>query len=127
MNYSDAVILARHLRKNQTSQEKKLWEKLRNRNLDGYKFSRQKPIKYESVNFKNRFFIVDFYCAQFKLIVEVDGTYHDFYKEYDKEREEIISLYGYEIIRILNFDVDQNLESVLSKIRDKIKNKIRNP
>ena len=61
--------LARENRKNQTEAEKRLWiEVLRNKKMDGYKFTRQKPIEN---------YILDFYCSKLKLGIEVDGSSHD--------------------------------------------------
>ncbi|MFY0651174.1 MAG: endonuclease domain-containing protein [Cyclobacteriaceae bacterium] len=64
---------AKENRKHQTEAEKILWDKVRNRNLDGFKFRRQYPIGS---------FIVDFYCYEARLVVEVDGGYH---KEKDQK------------------------------------------
>ena len=72
---------ARRMRKEPTATEEKLWNVLRNRKLDGYKFRRQQPFEG---------FIIDFYCEQAKLGIEVDGEIHlqPNQKQYDQEREE---------------------------------------
>jgi very-short-patch-repair endonuclease len=59
---------AKALRKDETQAEKILWAKLRNNQLKGYKFRRQHPIGL---------YIVDFYCHQLKLVIEIDGDYHN--------------------------------------------------
>lgn len=104
--------LAKELRRGHTDSEKKLWELLRNSNL-GVKFRRQHPIDA---------YIVDFVSLQERLIVEVDGGYHDNPDqiEYDKERTRVLNEIGFEVIRFTN-------EEVLNdpyKVKDKIKAKI---
>ena len=64
---SKSIPRARHLRRNQTTAEAKLWRVLRNRALNGWKFRRQYPIDR---------FIVDFACVEARLVVEVDGATH---------------------------------------------------
>ena len=68
---------SRELRQPLTPAERKLWTMLRNRNLAGYKFRRQHLIGH---------FIVDFYCAQVRLVVEIDGDIHSRQVEYDAAR-----------------------------------------
>ncbi|MBS1555521.1 MAG: NTP transferase domain-containing protein [Bacteroidetes bacterium] len=65
--------IARELRKSQTPAEKLLWANLRNRKLEGYKFIRQHPIPFNYSGEQEQFYIADFYCAEKKLVVEVDG------------------------------------------------------
>jgi len=99
--------VSRDLRKSMTKQEKHLWYDC----LAGY------PVRW----YKQRIidnFIVDFYCSQAKLVVELDGSQH--YTEqgeaYDKERSEIINAYGIEVIRFSNYDIDTNFEGVCAEI-----------
>lgn len=101
---------ARELRKNQTDAEELLWQLLRNRKLNNLKFRRQHPLKAG--------FILDFYCVEAKLGIEVDGGYHNQKKqlEYDAERTKIINEYGVKIIRFTNEQVLQNTELVLQEI-----------
>lgn len=107
---------ARELRKNQTDEENILWQHLRKRKLGGFKFNRQFPIVYGNyLNGKPNFFIVDFYCFEKKLAIEVDGKIHDFQKEYDKERERIIKNLGVKILRFKNEELN-NISEVLDKI-----------
>lgn len=101
---------ARELRKNQTKAEAFLWQLLRNRQLNHLKFRRQHPLKAGC--------ILDFYCAELKLGIEIDGGYHNEneQQEYDAERTKIINDYGIRIIRFTNEEVLQNIEKVLGDI-----------
>jgi uroporphyrinogen-III synthase/very-short-patch-repair endonuclease len=108
--YAQYIIkLAREFRKNPTVTKKLLWAKLRNRNLDGLKFRRQYPIER---------YIVDFYCDELKLVVEVEGSIHDKPEQqnYDNERFKDLTLSGYQILRIQNYEVLNNINGVLEKI-----------
>lgn len=107
--------LARELRNNPTPSERKLWMILRRKQLLGYKFLRQKPIIYSQRNRKAFFIIADFYCAEKKLVIEVDGKYHDFQKEYDQKRSLVIKKLGLNILRIQNHELE-DLKSVKEKI-----------
>lgn len=73
------IAYARELRKNQTKAEEVLWNLLRNRQLDGFKFRRQHPV--------SPLYILDFFCSKVKLAVELDGDHHDgkTQQEYDVE------------------------------------------
>jgi very-short-patch-repair endonuclease len=84
------IELARELRKNSTTAEKLLWEELRNRQLNGAKFYRQHPLIYEEDRGNLHFFIADFYCAEHKLVIELDGKIHEYQRNYDRERDLII-------------------------------------
>ena len=105
---------ARELRKNQTEYEGLLWEILRGRRLSGKKFLRQHPIIY-TVYQRPYYFIVDFYCAEAKLVIEVDGNIHDTSVEYDQQRTEILKSKGLHILRISNNEF-LDLEKVIDKI-----------
>ena len=104
------VILAhaREMRHTQTTAEATLWQALRNRQT-GFKFRRQHPI-YR--------FIIDFYCAQAKLLIEVDGESHleSEQAEYDKARTEYLEEFGYKVIRFTNDDVRHNIDAVVGEI-----------
>ena len=97
---------ARSLRQPQTAAERKLWARLRDKQI-GFKFRRQHPI-YR--------FIVDFYCAACRLVVEIDGDSHVDQVEYDEARTEWLNMHGYRVIRFFNSDVLHNLEGVLETI-----------
>ena len=89
------VDVARRLRAEMTPAERVLWEELRGRRFRGFKFRRQHPIGC---------FVVDFYCPEKKLIVEVDGGIHDSLSQRaaDEEREEWLSILGLQMVRIPN-------------------------
>ena len=94
--------LARELRKNPTESEKILWEVLRKRKLNGFRFIRQKPFVYEINQKKKHFFIADFYCPEKKLEIECGGSSHDYQLYYDQQRDIIIKSLGIETLRIRN-------------------------
>jgi len=109
------VKRARELRQKMTDAESLLWINLRNRKFHGLKFLRQHPIVYDMHNNKPLYFIADFYCAERKLIIEVDGKIHDFQKEEDQHREEILKSLKLTVLRIKNEEVG-NVRAVLDKI-----------
>jgi very-short-patch-repair endonuclease len=100
---------ARALRKSETLAEKRLWEQLRNRNLDGFKFSRQVPIGP---------YIADFVCREQRVIVEVDGATHSTDDElaHDRRRSEFLKSEGYAVIRFQNDEVLNGMDEVLTPI-----------
>ena len=101
-SYNGITSLARDLRKNQTTEEKILWEEIKERRIGGYKFLRQHPVFYRIDKGWIEFYIADFYCNKLKLIIELDGRIHDNRKEYDKERDEKLAAKGFLVIRIEN-------------------------
>ena len=104
----DSIIeSARRMRRETTRAETLLWERLRKRRLGGFKFRRQHII---------RTFIVDFYCPQARLVVELDGSVHDLQKAYDEERTKILQELGYQELRFLNDEVELDINQVLKKI-----------
>ncbi|MBX3102596.1 MAG: class I tRNA ligase family protein, partial [Bacteroidetes bacterium] len=98
------------LRKNLTSAEAELWKHLKNKQLDGHKFRRQHSIGY---------FIVDFFCYEEKLAIELDGEVHhtEAAQAYDKERTEYLNQLGIRVIRFANKHVFESANEVLSEIR----------
>lgn len=110
MRTTESIQLrAKELRKEPTPAEKILWERLRNRQLGGFKFRRQAAMGGV---------IADFYCAECKLIVEIDGDIHDLLTEEDEQRTKEIQRFGYRVIRFRNEEVEQAVESVLNRILD---------
>lgn len=101
------LSFARELRRPLTPCEKKLWEVVRARGASGWKFRRQTPIGP---------FIADFYCAEVRLIVEVDGRSHADREEYDAWRTEWLESQGYHLIWFTNLEVGKQLEGVIGKI-----------
>ena len=95
---------ARANRKTPTPAETTLWQKLlRNRQFHGYKFLRQKPIGP---------YVADFYCAELKLVVEIDGDSHAEQEAYDAERSAYLARQGIRILRYTNIDVSQQLAGI---------------
>ena len=105
---------ARALRRNQTKPEAMLWERLRNRNLQGFKFRRQHIIND---------YIVDFFCREKRLVIEIDGPYHNdaIQQGLDKKREATLIENGYYLLRFENREVLENLEVVIKKIESSLK------
>src|SRR3989344_7206613 len=108
------VSRARELRKETTEAEKLFWDKiLKNKKLSNLKFTRQKPIDH---------FIVDFYCAQLLLAIEIDGEVHKFQKERDKERDNILEQkFGLKVVRYKNEEILTDLNAVVKDLTRKIK------
>ena len=104
------VRLERHLRRQATDAETKLWYALRDRRLGGFKFVRQEAIES---------YIVDFVCREKKLIVEVDGGQHA-ENTRDRARDRVLTADGYHIVRFWNSDVLSNRDGVLSMILAKL-------
>lgn len=108
--------LARELRKNQTPEENTLWQLVRNRKLNGFKFLRQYPIVHGNDHHGNLlFFIADFYCHEKQLVVELDGKIHDNQKDYDQQRDLILNDLGLRVVRFSN-DAMENPEVVVKEI-----------
>lgn len=106
---------AKSMRLEPTEAEDLLWQNLRGLKL-GVKFRRQQPVDI---------FIPDFVCTQKKLIIEVDGEYHNGKEqiELDVERTRILETIGYKVLRFTNEEVLTNVSSVLERIRTEIKNR----
>jgi len=111
-----SIKRARELRQNMTGAEQLLWLNLKNRKLLGLKFLRQHPIIYQVSENRPYYFIADFYCAEKKLVLEVDGLIHEFQKEQDEHREDILKSMDLNILRIKNAEVE-DVHVVLEKIR----------
>ena len=103
-----SIARARRLRRDQTDAERKLWFALRNRQLDGFKFSRQMPIGS---------YIADFVCRREKLIIELDGGQHAAQVARDARRTAFLEARGFNVLRFWNNDVLMNMEGVLEMIR----------
>lgn len=117
LTWKSITEIARELRKNPTPSEKLLWKHLRKRQLRGYKFLRQKPFVHEQRQNKHFFYIADFYCAELKLVIEVDGKIHDFQKEYDYQRDMVLNGLGLSVLRIKNEEL-VNIDEVLGRIME---------
>ncbi len=105
---------ARSLRSRSTDAERCLWYRLRNRQLNGWKFRRQVPIDR---------YIADFACLDAKLIVELDGGQHALNMGEDAARSGVLEACGYQVVRCWNSDVlvrtDDVLEDILSHLEQK--------
>ena len=111
----EILRIAAELRKNMTPAEKVLWERIRNRQVSGYRFRRQHPI-YEMV--------VDFFCYEAMLVIEVDGSVHEdsYQAERDVERTKILDGFGLKEIRFKNAEVMNNIDDVIRQIEKALNN-----
>ena len=105
---------AKELRSSETEVEKKLWALLRNRQLEGKKFRRQHAIGN---------YVLDFYCNECKLAVELDGEIHNKkeIQQYDSARTQELKDYGITVIRFWNSEVMNNTGKVLERIAQFLK------
>jgi very-short-patch-repair endonuclease len=101
--------LARKLRQNMTLGEVLLWQRLKRKQMRGYDFDRQRPIDR---------YIVDFYCKDLKLAIEIDGSSHDGEeaKINDDIRQERLESLGVRFLRFNDADVKRNMEMVVGSI-----------
>jgi very-short-patch-repair endonuclease len=111
------ISRARELRINQTTAERIFWrELLNNKERIKYKFSRQKPLDN---------FIVDFYCSELLLGIEIDGKIHSFSKIRDQERDDILrEKYNILIVRYTNEQVMDAIKNVFDNLLYKIKSRV---
>ena len=101
------VEKARQLRQNSTYSERLLWKYLKAKQMLGYDFDRQKPIdKY----------IVDFFCNELMLVIEIDGISHDNKQAYDNQRQRSLEELGIIVLRFNALDVVNNTDGVLESI-----------
>ena len=108
------TTLARENRKHPTLAESKLWYMLlRMKNFSGYKFTRQKPLAN---------YIVDFYCAELHLAIEIDGDSHAESMAYDLQRTQALNKMGVSVIRYANDEVLNNLEGIYDDLASKVEN-----
>jgi very-short-patch-repair endonuclease len=114
----ETMEAARLLRKNMTYYEKQLWEKLKGKQIDGYRFRRQHPIDL---------FIADFYCHEARLVVEIDGEIHNHKEEYDDGRSAEMEKYEIKVIRFTNSEVEENIENVVSRIKQAVSQRLISP
>ena len=101
--------VTRRMRREPTDAERILWEHLSNKKTNGIRFRRQHPIDW---------FIVDFYSPQNRIVIELDGGIHLKTRKQDEARENHLKGLGYKVIRFRNEEVENNLESVLTRIRE---------
>jgi very-short-patch-repair endonuclease len=109
----DTMRAAARLRKNLTLGEYLLWKKLRDRKIFNTKFRKQHPVNN---------FIVDFYCHEYKLVIEVDGDYHNDEDQiqYDLDRTSDLINFGLKVIRFTNFEIINDIDHVIEEILNSI-------
>lgn len=98
------------LRRSAPKAEAMLWRYLKERRLEGYKFRRQFSIDG---------YVVDFYCPELRIAIEVDGPTHfinDEVKKYDRQRQKYIENFGIRFLRVTNADIYHNLNGVIEEI-----------
>jgi very-short-patch-repair endonuclease len=109
VNYiKELTPVSRKNRNNPTLAEKKIWIELLRKNQTGFRFLRQKPI--------NRF-VLDFYCSELDLAIEIDGSSHNKKKNYDLERDKFLKLIGINTIRFTNNEILNDFENVKQKLK----------
>ena len=116
LNYNNNKLKdrRRNLRNNSTKAESLLWEHLRKNQILGFKFRRQFSIDA---------YVVDFYCTEFKLAIEIDGVTHlkDEEKEYDDYRQTSLEKVEITFLRFTNQDIFDKLNWVIDTIKNKVK------
>ena len=111
------VPLAKTLRKNMTPEEKHLW----------YDFLKHYPIRFMRQKTMGKY-IVDFYCAKAKLVVEIDGIQHYFDEGYEKDETRTAFLekeFGVKVLRFTNADIINKFEGVCNRINDSVQQSLR--
>jgi very-short-patch-repair endonuclease len=98
---------AREMRKNPTPAEDRLWQRLQRQQINGLRFRRQQVFEG---------FIVDFYCPEAHLVVEVDGDVHELQADYDEARTAVLEGLGLRVLRFRNDEVFENIDGVLTVI-----------
>jgi len=105
----EALKFQREMRRNMTEPEKRLWHVVRNRQISNAKFRKQSWLGP---------FLVDFFCAEAKLVIEVDGDSHAHQQGYDARRTAWLAAEGFRVIRFSNDEVMRNLDGVAVVIAD---------
>ena len=108
----DLIVYAKELRKNMTPWEMKLWNW----------FLREYPIRFQRQKVIDNY-IVDFYCAKARLVIELDGGGHytDEQMQYDATRTKILEKYGLKVLRICNLEIDNNFYHICEYIDREVK------
>ncbi|MBI5016332.1 MAG: DUF559 domain-containing protein [Deltaproteobacteria bacterium] len=109
----EVLARVRGLRREQTDAERRLWAHLRARQLGGFKFRRQHPVGE---------FVLDFFCDEALLGIELDGGQHaeEDRQRYDLERSEWLAKLGIRVLRFWNHEVLRNTEGVLERLRQEL-------
>ena len=106
--YPELLRRAIELRKNMTPEERSVWQELRGNRL-GFHFRRQHPLAP---------YIVDFYCHEIRLVVEIDGSPHRKQQGYDQLRDNYLARHGIRVVRVANHAVRNDLPAVIRMIRE---------
>ncbi len=111
--YNDPKLKPRRkeLRRNQTKEEKLLWTNLRRKKLN-FKFSRQYSVGP---------YILDFYCVEKRIGIELDGAQHLENKDYDRERDNYLMMNDVKVLRFWNVEISVNIDKVLERIKKELK------
>ena len=102
---------ARELRKAGNLSEVLFWRAVKNKQLNDLDFDRQRVIGN---------YIVDFYCHEQALVIEIDGSSHDDKKAYDQIRDEYLQALGLRVLHVQDVDVKQNLAGVVELVREQL-------
>ena len=102
---------ARNLRNNSTLSEILLWKKLKGKQILGYDFHRQKPLDN---------YIVDFFCNELMLAIEIDGRSHRYIVLADRERQNSLESFGVHFLRFTDYEIKTNMNNVIRVIETKI-------
>ena len=105
---SNLKAYANRLRKHMTLAEVLLWNELKQKKMNGYDFDRQRPIGD---------YIVDFYCKDLQLVIEIDGRSHNFKEDKDKERQELLENLGVHFLRFWDDEIKHDRISVVERIK----------
>jgi very-short-patch-repair endonuclease len=114
----ETLARARELRRRPTAAETLLWRRLRSAQVEGFRFRRQQPIGR---------FIVDFFCSEAQLVIEIDGDTHAGRKAYDASRTEWLTKESYRVIRFMNTEVLRSLDTLLQVVLDECRRSRTNP
>lgn len=108
------------LRNKPTEAEARLWKVIQHSKLEGRKFRRQHSVSY---------YILDFYCPEERLAIEIDGYSHDRKdaKEYDVGRTEFLESIGIRVLRFKNYEVLKNLKGIIEEIQKHFRPPLESP
>ena len=110
---------ARELRKCQTRAEAIFWQSVRNRRFRNLKFVRQFPILHDLTG-RETYYVVDFYCAEYELVIEIDGGIHRKQSDNDKKRERVLKSLGYVVVRFSNAEIEYHLCDSLKRLGEMV-------
>jgi very-short-patch-repair endonuclease len=107
---------AKEMRNNSTKGEIKFWSELLRKRQTGFQFYRQKIIGH---------FIVDFYCAKLKLVIEIDGISHIYKEKYDKNRNDVLESFGLKVLHFNDQDVLNNFGFIEKNFKEQLSKRIK--